>query len=114
MTVTMTTMTSSVIHAIKRTKNLIKETIVVVIKNMISLYLRSRRVVILGDSIVKNVNSWQLSKSLTNEKVSVKSLSGATTKQMSTYVTLTIEEKPDSVILRIGTNNLRSNNESNK
>ena len=70
--------------------------------------------VILGDSIVKNVNSWQLSKSLTNEKVSVKSLSGATTKQMSTYVKLTIEEKPDSVILRIGTNNLRSNNESNK
>ena len=70
--------------------------------------------VILGDSIVKNVNSWQLSKSLTNEKVSVKSLSGATTKQMSTYVTLTIEEKPDSVILRIGTNNLRSNHESNK
>ena len=43
-----------------------------------------KRVVIVGDSIVKDANGWKLSKSLTNEKISVKSFSGAATKQMST------------------------------
>ena len=64
---------------------------------------------ILGDSIVKHVNGWQLSKSLKNEKASVLSFSGASSKQMMTYVKLTIEEKPDFIILHAGTNDLRSN-----
>ena len=50
---------------------------------------------ILGDSIVKHVNGWQLSKSLKNEKASVLTFSGVSLKQMMTYVKPTIEEKPD-------------------
>ena len=76
--------------------------------------IKKRAVVILGDSIVKNVNGRQLSKSLSNEKVSVKSFPGATTKQMSTYVKPTLEEKPDTIILHMGTNDLRSEDEPDK
>ena len=43
-----------------------------------------KRVVIVEDSIVKDTNGWKLSKSLTNEKIFVKSFSGAARKQMST------------------------------
>ena len=50
-----------------------------------------------------------MSKSLKNEKASVLSLSGASSKQMMTYVKPTIEEKPDFIILHTETNNLRSN-----
>ena len=48
-----------------------------------------------------------LLKLLTNEKVSVKSFSGATAKEMSTYIKPTIEEKHDDTILHIGANYLR-------
>ena len=54
---------------------------------------------ILGESIVKHVNGWQLSKLLKNEKASVLSFSGASSKQMMIYVKPTIEEKPDFIIL---------------
>ena len=64
---------------------------------------------ILGDAIVKHVNGWQLSESLKNDKASVLSFSGASSKQMMTYVKPTIEEKPDFIILHTGTNDLRSN-----
>ena len=76
--------------------------------------IKKKAVVILRDSIVKNVNGWQLSKSLTNEKVSVKSFPGATTKQMSIYLKPTLEEKPDTIILHMGTNDLRSEDEPDK
>ena len=48
------------------------------------------------------------------DKVSVKSFSGATTKEISTFVKPSTEEKPDSVILNIGTYDLRSDDESDK
>ena len=38
----------------------------------------------------------------------MKSFSGATVKQVSTYIKPTIEEKPDSVILHIGTDDFKS------
>ena len=41
-----------------------------------------KKIVILGDSIVKLVNGWQLPKSLKNEKAFVLSFSGASSKQM--------------------------------
>ena len=64
---------------------------------------------ILGDSIVKHVNGWLLSKSLKNERASVLSFSEVSSKQMMTYVKPAIEEKPDFIILHTGTNDLRSN-----
>ena len=64
---------------------------------------------ILGDPIAKHVNGWQLAKSLMNEKASVLSFSGVSSKQMMPYVKPTIEEKPNFVILHTGTNDPRSN-----
>ena len=64
---------------------------------------------ILGDPIAKHVNGWQLPKSLMNEKASVLSFSGVSSKQMMPYVKPTIEEKPNFVILHTGTNDPRSN-----
>ena len=63
----------------------------------------------LGDSIVKHLNGWQLSKSLKNEKASILSFSEVPSKQMTTYIKPKIEEKPDFIILHTGTNDLRSN-----
>ena len=60
-----------------------------------------KKVVILGGPTVKHVNGWQLSKSLRNEKESVKSFSGGTTKQMLTFVKPTIEENPDFMMMKI-------------
>ena len=44
-----------------------------------------------------------------NEKASVLSFSGASSKQMMNYVKPMIEEKPEFIILHTGTNDLRSN-----
>ena len=44
-----------------------------------------------------------------NEKASVLSFSGASSKQMMNYVKPMIEEKPEFIILHNGTNDLRSN-----
>ena len=68
-----------------------------------------KKVVILGESILKHVNGWQLSKSLKDEKASVLLFSGVSSKQIMTYVIPTIEGKPDFIILHTGTNNLISN-----
>ena len=56
----------------------------------------------------KHVNGWQLSKPVKNDKTSVLSFFGASSKQMMTYIKPTIEQKPDFIILHTG-NNLRSN-----
>ena len=64
---------------------------------------------ILGDSIGKYINGWLLSKSLKNERASVLSFSGVSSKQMMTYVKPAIEEKTDFIILHTGTNDLRPN-----
>ena len=65
---------------------------------------------IVGDSIVKDVKGWELSTE--NHKVVVKSFSGATTKDMSTYVKPSLERSPKNLILHSGTNDLRHVNDS--
>ena len=66
-------------------------------------------VVILGDSIIKEVQGYKLSKSIDDERhVIVKSYSGATTNDMKHHMIPNIEKKPDQVILHCGTNDLSS------
>ena len=72
-----------------------------------------RNTVILGDSLVKNVEGWRMTKSCEkNEKIHVKGFSGATVNDMKHYCKPTVESSPDAVILHIGTNNLRNKNQS--
>ena len=68
---------------------------------------------ICGDSLVKNVNAWKLSqKCSSNEEIFVKTFPGATVNDMESYVTPSVQRKPQTIILHCGTNDLRFNNKS--
>ena len=64
-------------------------------------------VVIIGDSMLKNVHGWRLSK---NVRAEVKSFSGATVEDMFDYIKPTLKNQPDEIIIHIGTNNLKRSN----
>ena len=64
---------------------------------------------IIGDSILKDVKGWELTKSMKHEYVTVKSFSGAKTECMKHYIIPTLDKKPDKIILHVGTNDLRDN-----
>ena len=68
-----------------------------------------KKVFILGNSIIKHVKSYSLSKSLGNCKVYVKDFPGARVRCMQDYVRPTIRENPDHVIIHVGTNDLTTN-----
>ena len=69
---------------------------------------KNKKNYILGDSMVKHVEGWQLSKS-TNQKVYVRSFTGAKVKCMKDYVKPCIrEDDPDHVIMHVGTNEMNS------
>ena len=71
--------------------------------------------VIIGDSMVKNVQSWRMRKSLSKtEKVYVKSFPGATTDEMSFYSVPTSRKRPDRIILHTGVNDLNNENDNEK
>ncbi|EDO49849.1 predicted protein [Nematostella vectensis] len=59
-----------------------------------------------GDSIVKFVKGWELANS--GRRVSVRPFPGATVAAMNHYVQPIIDERPDKVILHVGTNDLRN------
>ena len=67
---------------------------------------------ILGDSIIKGINGYKMTKSLDynqNKRVILKSFPGATTEDMYEYVKPTMKKKPDNIILHVGTNDLSRN-----
>ena len=66
---------------------------------------QKRYVAIIGDSIIKEVKGHLLTSD--EDKVVVKSFPGATTKQMYDYANPTLDMKPDSLIIHVGTNDLR-------
>ena len=69
---------------------------------------KNKKIYILGDSMVKHVEGWQLSKS-TNQKVYVRSFTGAKVKCMKDYVKPCIRENDqDHVIIHVGTNQMNS------
>ena len=64
---------------------------------------------IIGDSIIKNINGWELKENIgKNGIVHVKKFNGATIRDMHSYSILIIEKKPNVIILHVGTNNLPS------
>ena len=71
--------------------------------------LEKKKVFILGDSIIKHVKSYNISKSVDNCKVYVKDFPGARVRCMHDYVKPTIRENPDHIILHVGTNDLSTN-----
>ena len=62
--------------------------------------------VIAGDSIIKNLHGWRLSDM--NNHVVVKSFPGATIEDMEDYLKPMIRKEPESIILHVGTNDLKN------
>ncbi|PFX20440.1 Polypeptide N-acetylgalactosaminyltransferase 2 [Stylophora pistillata] len=61
--------------------------------------------VIIGDSIIRNIQGWQLGKEV-GHRVVVNSFAGAATSDMSHYVKPTLDKKPHQIILHAGTSHL--------
>ena len=65
--------------------------------------------VLVGDSIIKQIQGWKLGKKV-GHRVVVKSFSGATTSDMKHYLKPTLEKNPQQILLHVGTNDLRDQN----
>ena len=64
---------------------------------------------IIGDSIIKDIRGYKMNEACENqEKIFVKSFSGATTDCMNSHACPTIKRNPKRIILHCGTNDLRS------
>ena len=71
---------------------------------------RQRNIVILGDSMINNIDREKVQRGLyNNDKVYVKSFPGATSKDMESYSTPIKDYENDLIILHCGTNDLKGN-----
>ena len=61
---------------------------------------------IFDDFMVKDIKGWKMSSRTC--KIWVKHFSGAKTKDMKSYIIPTVEKKPDSIILYLKTNDLKT------
>ena len=64
---------------------------------------RKSTVIIAGDSIVKNLNGWMMSRA---KRVKVHSFSGVTTTEMKHFIKPLVQRKPSEIILHVGTNDV--------
>ena len=69
-----------------------------------------QKVFILGDSIVKHIQGWEITKTLDNkQKVYVRQFSGSKVSCMKDYVKPSIRQNnPDHIIFHVGTNDVPS------
>ena len=67
---------------------------------------RNENVVLLGNSIIKNINGYELSNQAKRVKIYVKSYSGSKIRWMEDHAKPTSRTDPDHIILHVGTNNL--------
>ena len=63
---------------------------------------------ILGDSMIKNIKGWEISKNLQNANVYIWHFSGVKVRCMNDYLKQSLREYPDDFVLNIGTNDLDS------
>ena len=71
--------------------------------------------VILGDSMTKLLNGWDMAKKIqTNSKVFIKTCSGTTVSCMEDYMKPSLRNPPDHFILHVGTNDLSSDKSTHK
>ena len=77
-------------------------------KNTNKDQIKNKTNYILGDSMVKNLKGWEMSKKLKNAKVYVRHFAGAKVRCMKYHIKPTLREKPDHIVLHVGTNDLVS------
>lgn len=64
---------------------------------------RKRTITIAGDSTIKYVQGWKMSK---NHRVKVNAFPGATIEDMADYIKPILRKKPEELVLHVGTNDL--------
>ena len=69
---------------------------------------KTKRIYILGDSMVKNLKGWKMSKKLKIANVYVRYFAGAKVRCMKDHIKPTLIEKLDHIVLHVGTNDLVS------
>ena len=69
---------------------------------------KGKSVAILGDSMVKDLNGWEMSKKIKICKVYERRFPGAKVQCMDDYKKPSIRDKPDHFIINVGTNDLNS------
>ena len=87
--------------------NIVDDTISTPVTPRAESLASAKTTVILGDSIIQNLQGYKLGRE-TNQRVVVKSLSGATTQDMKSYIQPMINNASDRICLHIGTNDLKS------
>ena len=68
---------------------------------------KNKRAFILGDSIVKHINGYHISRQIENCRVYVKGFSGAITECIKDYAQPTTRQNPDNKLIHVGTNDLQ-------
>ena len=76
-------------------------------KSMIVTPVEQFTTILIGDSMVQNVQGTKIGKAV-GHLVVVRSISGATTNAMKDYLKPNLEPNPDEVVLHVGTNDLRT------
>ena len=65
---------------------------------------KGKSVVMLGDSMVKHINGWEMSKRIKNCKAYVRSFAGAKVQCMDDYKKPLMRDELDHFIVHVGTN----------
>ena len=68
--------------------------------------VQTKKVILLGDSIIKHVRRYDLSHSLESCTVHVKNVLGAWVKCLQDYVKHSLRENPHHLIIHVGTNDI--------
>ena len=75
-----------------------------------SVIKNGRKVLVVGDSHIKRIRRNDFNKELKNGKAIFRSFSGANTRQLDHYILPPlVDDKPDAVIIHVGTNNILTN-----
>ena len=75
----------------------------------------NHNVIILGDSMVKNLQGWRMKSSMkSNEKIIVRSFPGASTDDMSFHAVPSVKRKPRCFVLHTGANDFRDEEDDNE
>ena len=75
-----------------------------------SVIKNGRKVLVVGDSHIKRIRRNDFNKELKNGKAIFQSFSGADTKQLDHYILPPlVDDKPDAVIIHVGTNDILTN-----
>lgn len=77
-----------------------------------NLSYKKKSIIILGDSIIKEINGWQLAKSTKKCKISSKSLSWCINWLLEPQQNPISRKNPGMIIFHVGTNNLKSEESS--